>query len=173
MPEKRTGQVTFKGNPLTLAGPELKVGDTLPDFTVYQDLGLAIKSEQLKEKIIFFNVVPSLDTGICDAQTRRFSQEAVSNTAVEWITVSTDTPMAQARWCGAAEVENLRMLSDYKDHEFGLAFGVYIEELGLLQRSIFIIGKDSKIEYIQRITEIASHPDYEEAMEALKKIIKK
>ena len=165
---ERTGQYTLKGGPLTLVGPELKVGDAAPDFTAFAGLGKPFESKDIKGKIRFINVVPSVDTGICDAQTKRFSEEANKISGVEWITISCDTPMALNRWCSAGSISNLRMLSDFRDHDFGTKYGVYVKEQGLLQRSIFIIGANDKLAYVQRVAEMASHPDYDAALAALK-----
>ena len=167
---ERTGQYTLKGGPLTLVGPELKVGDAAPDFSAFIGLGKLFNSAEIAGKVRFINVVPSVDTGICDAQTKRFSDEANKVTGVEWITISCDAPTALNRWCSAASINNLRMLSDFRDHDFGLKYGVYVKEQGLLQRSIFIVGSDNKIAYIQRVAEMASHPNYDEALAALKKL---
>ncbi len=168
--QERKGILTLKGNPVTVLGPELKVGDGAPAFTVYKGLGAAVESGEFDGKTRFISVVPSLDTGICDAQTKRFNDEAAKAAGVAWLTISVDTPMAQGRWCGAAGAQNIKVLSDYMDHSFGLAFGVYVKELGVLQRSIFIIGPDNKVKYVQRVPEIAQHPDYDAALAELKKV---
>lgn len=165
---ERTGAVTLKGNPLTLVGNEVKIGDVAPDFKAYKGLGDALESKSLSGKVRFINVVPSLDTPVCDLQTKRFNEEASKTQDVEWLTISIDTPMAQGRWCGAAKADKIKMLSDYKDQNFGKAFGVYVKELGILQRSIFIIGKDDKVKYVQLVKEITEHPNYDEAISALK-----
>jgi thiol peroxidase len=168
MTMETAGGVTLKGNPMTLVGPALKAGDPAPDFTVYKALNQPVKGSAYAGQLRFINVVPSLDTGICDLQTKRFNEEAAKIAGVVWLTLSTDTPMAQARWCGAAGVDKIQLLSDYKDHEFGLAYGLYIKELGLLQRGIVILGRDERILYFQRVPEVAQHPDYDAALAALK-----
>jgi len=168
---ERTGQYTLKGNPITLVGPELKAGDAAPAFTAFVALNKPWESAELDGKLRFINVVPSVDTGICDAQTKRFSEEANKISGVEWITISCDTPMALGRWCQAGNITNLKMLSDFRDHSFGLGYGVYAKELGLLQRCIVIVGKDNKIAYFQRCAEMATHPNYDEALDALKKLV--
>ncbi len=168
MAQERKGAVTLKGNPLTVEGLPPKVGDSAPQFTVYKGLNDPLDSKALSGKVRFISVVPSLDTSICDLQTNRFNEEASKIGNVEWLTISVDTPMAQSRWCGAAGAKNIKVLSDYKDHDFGMNFGVYVKELGLLQRSIFIIGKDDKVKYVQIVPEIAQHPDYDQALSALK-----
>lgn len=168
---ERTGQYTLKGAPLTLLGPEPKAGDAAPDFTAFAGLNKPWDSAELKGKVRFFNVVPSVDTGICDAQTKRFSDEANKISGVEWITISCDTPMAQGRWCSAGSIGNLRMLSDFRDHDFGLKYGFYVKELGLLRRGVVIVGSDDKIAYVQGVAEMATHPDYEAALAALKALL--
>ena len=168
---ERTGQYTLKGNPLTLVGPEIKLGDDAPVFSAFIGLGKLFDSADLAGKVRFINVVPSVDTGICDAQTKRFSDEANKVSGVEWITISCDTPMALGRWCSAGSITNLTMLSDFRDHDFGIKYGVYVKEVGLLQRSIIIIGADNKVAYFQRCPEFAAHPNYDEAIAALKKVL--
>jgi thiol peroxidase len=168
---ERTGQYTLKGAPMTLVGPELKLGDAAPAFTALVGLNKPFDHAEIAGKPRFFNVVPSVDTGICDAQTKRFSDEAAKINGVEWVTISCDTPMALGRWCAAAKIANLRMLSDFKDHDFGMSYGVYVKELGLLQRSIFIVGSDDKVAYVQRCAEMATHPNYDEALAALKALL--
>ena len=171
MSQERSGQYTLKGNPLTLVGPELKAGDAAPAFSAFKGLGQVFESKEIEGKTRFINVVPSVDTGICDAQTKRFSEEANKVKDVEWITISCDAPTALNRWCSAGAISNLRMLSDFRDHAFGLAYGVYVKEQGLLQRSIVIVGSDNKIKYFQRVPEMAQHPNYDEALSELKKVL--
>lgn len=171
MAQARSGLYTYKGSPMTLLGPELKVGDAAPSFTAFKAINDTFSSDELAGKVAFYNVVPSVDTGICDAQTKRFSDEANKISGVEWITISCDTPYALKRWCAAGSISNLLMLSDFRDHAFGLAFGLYVKELGLLQRALLIVGSDNKIAYIQRVPEMATHPNYDEALAALKQIL--
>ena len=168
---ERSGQYTLKGNPLTLVGPELKVGDAAPLFTAFKGLNAPFDSKEIAGKVRFFNIVPSVDTGICDAQMKRFADEANKLQGVEWITISCDTPMALNRWCGASNITHLRMLSDAPFHGFGLGYGVYVKELGLLQRAIVIVGSDDKVKYFQRNAEFAQHVNYDEAVDAIKKIL--
>ncbi len=164
---KRTGKVTFKGSPLTLLGPELKVGDLAPDFkALREDLGEAGLKDFTGGTLII-SAVPSLDTGICDLQTRRFNQEAAARPNVRILTISMDLPFAQKRWCGAAGVDKLTMLSDHRAGAFGLAYGILIEELRLLARAVFVIGPDGKFKHVQLVPEIATEPDYAAALAAL------
>ena len=169
MAMQRSGQYSLKGAPLTLVGPELKAGDVAPAFSAFKGLNQILESQEIEGKLRFFNVVPSVDTGICDAQTKRFSEEANKLKDVEWITISCDSPSALKRWCSAGAITNLRMLSDFRDHSFGQAYGVYAKELGLLQRAIVIVGSDNLIKYFQRVPEMAQHPNYDEALAELKK----
>lgn len=172
MSQERTGVATFKGNPLTLIGPELKVGDKAPDFTLNKNLLEEASLKDFAGKVKLVSVVPSLDTGVCDAQTRRFNEEAAGlGDQVVVLTVSVDLPFAQARWCGAAGVDRVITLSDYKNHSFGEAYGVFIKEFHLDMRSIFVIDADDNIAYVEYLAEMADHPDYEKAIEAVKKLI--
>lgn len=171
MVQERSGQYTLKGTPLTLVGPELKSGDGAPSYSAFKGLNQIFDSKEIDGKVRFYNVVPSVDTGICDAQTKRFSDEANKTSGVEWLTISCDTPMALGRWCSASSITNLRMLSDFRDHAFGIAYGVYVKELGLLQRALIIVGSDNKLKYFQRVPEMAQHPNYDEAFAELKKVL--
>jgi thiol peroxidase len=164
---ERQNIITFTGKPLTLVGTEMKTGLKAPDFRLLaNDLSPRTLADYYGKAIIL-SVVPSLDTTICDAQTRRFNQEASSlSPSFIILTVSCDLPFAQARWCGTAQVSNLETLSDYYDNNFGLAYGVLIKELKLLTRSIFILNHDHIITYIQIVPEVASEVDYVTALEA-------
>lgn len=169
MLQERTA--TLKGNPITLVGPELKAGDKAPDFKLNKSLVDEVTLADYNGKIKLISVVPSLDTGVCDAQTRRFNEEASSlGDQVEILTVSVDLPFAQARWCGAAGVDQVTTLSDYKTREFGKAYGVFIKELALDMRAIFVIDKQDTIQYVEYLSEMTEHPDYEAALEAVKKL---
>lgn len=172
MAQERTGVATFRGNPLTLIGPELKIGDQAPDFKLQKDLLEAATLQDFAGKVKLISVVPSLDTGVCDAQTRRFNQEADSlGDQVVVLTVSVDLPFAQARWCGAAGIDRVLTLSDYKDHSFGEAYGVFIKEFHLDHRAIFVIDQNDKIAYVEYLSEMAEHPDYDQAIAAVKKLV--
>lgn len=167
--QERKGAVTFKGNPLTLIGPELKKGDKAPNFELLANDLSAVTLESFKEKTKLISVVPSLDTPVCDAQTKRFNEEASrlpSDVAV--LTVSADLPFAQARWCGAAHADKIKTLSDHREAGFGKAYGVLIKELRLLARSIFVIGPDDRIQYVEYVKEITQHPNYALALSSLR-----
>lgn len=167
--QERKGAVTFKGNPLTLIGPELKKGDKAPNFQLLANDLSPVTLETFKGKTKLISVVPSLDTPVCDQQTKRFNEEASklpSNVTV--LTVSADLPFAQSRWCGAAHADKIKCLSDHRETAFAKAYGVLIKELRLLSRSIFVIGADDKIQYVEYVKEITQHPNYESALGSLR-----
>jgi len=170
--QERTGVFTFGGKPFTLIGPELKVGDTAPAVSLLANDLSPVQLSSYKGKTCVLSVVSSLDTGTCDIQTRKFN-EAAGNLGenVVVLTISTDLPFAQARWCGAAGVDKVITLSDHRDVAFGEAFGVLIKELRLLARSIFVIDKDGVIQYIQRVREGSGEPDYNAVLEAVQKLV--
>ncbi|RMF62161.1 MAG: thiol peroxidase [Calditrichaeota bacterium] len=171
MPVERPGAVTFKGNPLTLLGPEIKVGDKAPDFKVLAgDLSeVTLSTDSGKVRLILS--VPSLDTPVCDQETKRFNTEATNfpdNVLV--YTVSVDLPFAQNRWCGTEGVKNVKTLSDHRDLSFGDAFGTHVKELRLLSRAVFLIDADDTVRYVEYVPEIGEHPNYEAAIEAIKSL---
>jgi Peroxiredoxin len=160
-------QVTMRGNPVTLVGDEVKVGDKARDFTVVaNDLSTVTLNDTSGVRI--FLSVPSLDTGVCDAEVRRFNEEAASLEGVKVYTISMDLPFAQARWCGAAGVENVVTLSDHRDASFGQNWGVLIKELRLLARAVFVVDSSNTVTYVEYVPEVSSHPDYEKALAAAK-----
>ncbi|GIP53161.1 thiol peroxidase [Paenibacillus vini] len=172
MTQERASVATFKGNPITLVGPELKVGDTAPDFRLNKNLLEEVTLQDFAGKIKLISVVPSLDTGVCDAQTRRFNQEAADlGDNVVILTVSADLPFAQARWCGAAGVDRVVTLSDYKENSFGKSYGVLIKEFALDQRAVFVVDQDNKIRYVEVLKEMSEHPDYEKPVAAVKELL--
>ncbi|MNO47630.1 putative thiol peroxidase [compost metagenome] len=172
MTQERASVATFKGNPITLVGPELKVGDTAPDFKLNKNLLEETTLQDYAGKIKLISVVPSLDTGVCDAQTRRFNQEAASlGEDVVILTISADLPFAQARWCGAAGVDRVITLSDYKDNSFGKAYGVLIKEFALDHRAVFVLDKDNTIRYVEVLKEMGEHPNYDAPIEAVKQLL--
>jgi thioredoxin-dependent peroxiredoxin len=160
--------VTFKGNPVTLVGNEVKVGDTAPDFKVLANDLSEVTLADTKGYVRIISVVPSLDTGVCDAQTRRFNEEAAKLDNVKVLTISVDLPFAQKRWCGANGIENVQTLSDHRDVSFGQAYGVLIKELRLLARAVFVIDSNDKVTYVEYVDEVTNHPNYEAAIEAAK-----
>ena len=169
--EERTGKITMKGNPLTLLGPELKIGDVAPDVSLADNDLASVQLSSYKGKVVIISAVPSLDTPVCDMETRRFNEEAGAlGDDVAVITVSMDLPFAQKRWCGAAGVDKVITLSDYGDMAFGRAYGVLIKELKLLARAVFLIDRQGVIRYIQLVKDVANEPDYQEIMNAVGKL---
>ena len=167
---ERKGAVTLRGNPMTLVGPELKAGDKAPDFTVIGNDMKPVTLADTAGKVRILASVPSLDTPVCDAETRRFNEEAANLPGVEILTVSMDLPMAQSRWCGAAGVKNVRTLSDYRERSFGPAYGVLIQEIKLEARAVFVLDKDNTIRYAEYVKEVAEHPNYAAALDAARKL---
>lgn len=160
--------VTFKGNPVTLLGNEVKVGDKAPEFNVLaNDLSVVTLADS-KGQVRLISVVPSVDTGVCDAQTRRFNEEASQLDNVKVLTVSVDLPFAQKRWCAAAGIENVQTVSDHRDLSFGEAYGVAIQELRLLARAVFVVDSNDTVTYVEYVSEATNHPNYEAAVEAAK-----
>lgn len=168
---ERKGLVTMKGNPVTLLGNEVKVGQAAPDFNaVANDLSV-VSLSNFKGKKCIISAVPSLDTPVCDIETKRFNEEAAKLGAdVQVLTISMDLPFAQKRWCAASNATNVKTLSDHREASFGKNYGVLIKEFGLLARSIFVLDKDGKVQYIQLVKEIATEPDYKAVLDAVKKI---
>ena len=164
--EERFGAITFKGNPVTLIGPEVKVGDEANNFTVVDN---QLNPVTLKDfsGIKLISVVPSLDTPVCDAQTRRFNAEA-ANLNANILTISADLPFAQKRWCGAAGIDKVITLSDYQSMSFGEAFGTHIKGLRLEARAIFVLNENNEVTYVEYVKEATDHPDYDKAIEAVK-----
>ncbi|WP_438493564.1 thiol peroxidase [Paenibacillus sp. IHBB 3054] len=172
MTQERTGVAAFKGNPITLVGPQLKAGDSAPQFTVSKNLLEDTSLSDYAGKIKLISVVPSLDTGVCDAQTRRFNSEAAElGDDVVILTISMDLPFAQARWCGAAGIDRVITLSDHKEAAFGQAYGVLIKEFRLDMRSIFVIDKNDTLAYVEYLGEMSEHPNYEAAIVAVKELL--
>lgn len=160
--------ITFKGNAVTLLGNEVKVGDNAPDFTVLANDLSEVSLADSKGSVRLISVVPSIDTGVCDAQTRRFNEEAATLENVQVLTVSVDLPFAQKRWCGANGIENVQTLSDHRNLSFGEAYGVHIQELRLLARAVFVVDSNDTVTYVEYVSEATDHPNYEGAIEAAK-----
>jgi thiol peroxidase len=165
---ERTGVITFKGGPLTLIGPELKVGDTAPNFKLLNNSLGEVTLDNYKGKTLIISVAPSLDTPVCSLQTQRFNKEIPSlPPSVEVITVTADLPFAQGRFCGAEGIK-MTTLSDHRDMAFGDAYGTHIKELRLEARSVFVVGKDGKIKHVEIVKEVTEHPNYDEALKVAK-----
>ena len=169
--KERNALVTMKGNPLTLLGEEVKVGQSAPDITLVANDLSEVKLSSFKGKKMIIAAVPSLDTGVCDTETKRFNAEAAKlGPDVVIVTVSTDLPFAQKRWCGAAGVNQVKTLSDHRDVAFGTAYGVLIKGLRILARAIFVVDPKGTVQYIELVKEVTTEPNYPAALEAVKKI---
>jgi len=169
--EERTGIVSFKGAPLTLLGPDVGEGDLLPDFELTANDLSRVQAADLRGRALLLNVVPSLDTSVCSAQTRRFNEELDSlPKSVEVLTISADLPFAQARFAAVEKIRH-RILSDYMELSFGNALGLRIKELRLLSRSIFIVDPQGKITYREIVPELADHPAYLDALHAVRDVV--
>jgi thiol peroxidase len=163
---ERPGATTLRGNPLTVLGPALKPGEKAPDFKAVDDSLKDVNLAGTGNGIRIFSVVPSLDTPVCDAQTKRFNEEAGKLPDVKIYTFSMDLPFAQKRWCGAYGVDNVKMVSDHRDGSFGQAYGTLIKDLRIMSRAIFVIDKNNLIRHVEYVKEVADHPDYEAALSA-------
>ena len=171
---ERTGIITIHGNPLTLVGEEIKVGMPAPDTELLDNDLKPVKLSSFRGKVVILTSVPSLDTPVCDIETRRFNDEAAMlGPEVNIVTISMDLPFAQKRWCGAAGVEKVKTLSDHRQAAFGQAYGVLIKELRLLARAVFIVDGAGTVQYVQLVKEVASEPDYEQVMQALQNVLAK
>ncbi len=164
---ERKNVITFKGNPLTLVGPELKIGDTAPDFTVTDNGLKPVKLSEFKGKTIVISVVPSLDTPVCEIQTKKFN-EAASALNAKILTISLDLPFAQKRFCEYLKIQNLTVLSDYKDRDFATKYGLLIKELGLLSRAVLVVAPSGKITHFELVKEVTQEPNYQAAIEKVK-----
>lgn len=169
--EKRKNVVTMGGNPVTLLGPEIKVGMKAPDFTVVDHNMQEVSMKEGSGKVRIFSIVPSIDTEICSLQTRRFNQEAVTLPDVEIWTISVDLPFAQDRYCAAEGIDQVKLFSDHKYLSFGQNYGFVMEELRLLARGIVVVDKDDTVTYVEYVPEATNHVNYEKALEAVKKLV--
>jgi thiol peroxidase len=162
--------VMFKGNQVTLAGPEIKPGQDAPDFSAVDTSLAPVRLSGARGKVVILSSVPSLDTPVCDTETRRFNEEASKlGGAVEVWTISMDLPFAQKRWCGAAGVSRVKTLSDFRDRSFGQSYGVLVKDgplAGLNARAVFVVGKDGKVKHVEYVKEITTEPNYEAALSA-------
>lgn len=160
----------MRGNPLTLIGPELKAGDKAPDFDAINDSMQTVSLEKTGQGVRIFSVVPSLDTPVCDAQTKRFNEEATRLPGIEFFNISMDLPFAQKRWCGNFGVDKVKMLSDHRNGSFGENYGTLIKELRIESRAIFVVDKDNTIRHAEYVKEVADHPDYDTALSVAKSL---
>ncbi|WP_339228396.1 thiol peroxidase [Oceanobacillus sp. FSL K6-2867] len=158
--------VTFKQEPVTLIGTEVKVGDKAPDFKVLSNDLKEVTLKDYSGKVKLISVVPSIDTGVCSEQTRRFNEEADKLDNVVVLTISMDLPFAQSRWCAANGIKKVDTLSDHRDADFGKNYGVLMEELRLLARAIFVVDSNDDVRHAEYVEEVSTHPDYEAALKA-------
>ena len=162
----------MRGKPLTLLGPELKAGEKAPDFEAVSDAMQSVNLEKTGHGVRIFSVIPSLDTPVCDAQTKRFNEEAAKLDGIEIYTISMDLPFAQKRWCGAFGIDKIKMLSDHRTGSFGENYGTLIKDLRIESRAIFVLDKDGTIKHVEYVKEVADHPNYEAALAAAKSLTK-
>lgn len=166
------GLVTMMGNPITLLGNDVQIGVPAPNFEVIDNGMKPVKFSSFKNKVTVISSVPSLDTSVCDIETRRFNQIASQlGDAVQIIAISMDLPFAQTRWCGAAGVEKVTTYSDHREASFGLAYGVLMKDIRLLARAVFVVDTKGILRYIQLVSEIANEPNYDEVLFEVKKLI--
>ena len=171
--QERRGVVTFKGSPVTLVGPEITVGAQAPDFRVVGQDSNPVTLSHSQGSVRIISVVTSLETSVCDAQTRRFNEEAAKLPGqVQILTISMDLPFAQKRWCGAAGIDKVQVLSDHREASFGTAYGVLIKELRLLARSLFVIDRQGIVRYTEYVPEVATHPNYDAALSTARQLVK-
>jgi thioredoxin-dependent peroxiredoxin len=169
---ERAGLITMRGNPLTLIGQEIKPGNPAPDFESLDNELKPVRLSSFRDKVVIISAVPSLDTPVCDMETRRFNSEAAKlSDDIVILTISMDLPFAQKRWCGAAGVDKVVTLSDHREAEFGNAYGVLIKELRLLARVVFVVDAEGVVRYVQLVKEVAEEPDYDAVISAAKKLI--
>jgi|SRR5579871_1989095 len=169
---ERPGATTMRGKPLTLLGPELKAGEKAPNFDAVTDTLQPVNLEGTGHSVRIFSVVPSLDTPVCDAQTKRFNEEASKLSGVDIYTVSMDLPFAQKRWCGAFGVDKVKMLSDHRSGSFGEHYGTMIKDMRIESRAIFVLDKDNTLKHVEYVKEVADHPNYEAALSAARSLAK-
>ena len=172
MYDERTDVITFDGNPLTLVGDEVQVGQKAPNFEVLANDLSSVRLSDTAGQVRILSVVPSLDTPVCDTQTRTFNEQAASlGEDVRILTISVDLPFAQSRWCGAAGVDQVTTLSDHREVSFGTGYGLLIKELRLLTRALLVIDRQGIIQYIQIVSELTNEPNYDEALEAARQLV--
>ncbi len=168
---RRTDTLTIGGEPMTLIGTEVRVGDKAPDFTALKGDMSPYSLSDAGDKVKVISVVTSLDTGVCETQTIRFNEEAADLEDVVILTISVDLPFAQKRFCSVNDIDNVVTLSDYRELDFGTKYGFEIEELRLLSRGIVVLDKDNKVKHVEYVSENSNHPDYDKALEVVKSLI--
>ncbi len=165
---ERAGATTLRGQPFTLVGPELKPGDDAPEFTALDSSLKTVHLADTAGRSRIFSVVPSLDTPVCDAQTKRLNEAAAQLPGIDIYSVSMDLPFAQKRFCNSFALDNVKMLSDHREGSFGQAYGTLIKELRILSRAIFVVGPDDKVKYVEYVPEVGDFPNFDAALEAAK-----
>ncbi|MDY0235988.1 MAG: thiol peroxidase [Gudongella sp.] len=168
--EKRTDVVTMGGNPMTLLGKGVKVGDKGLEFTVLKDDLRPYSLSEAGDKVKIISVVPSLDTGVCEMQTIRFNEEAAKLQDTVILTISVDLPFAQKRFCSAHDIDKVLTLSDHRDLDFGNKYGFVMEEVRLLARGIVVLDRDNTVKYVEYVPEVTTHPDYDKALEVARNL---
>jgi thioredoxin-dependent peroxiredoxin len=170
--EERKGLITIQGNPLTLVGTPVKVGDRAPEFETLDNDLKPVKGSSFRGKVLIISAVPSLDTSVCSLQTHFFNAEAEKlGPDVKILTISMDLPFAQKRWCGTEGVKNVQTISDHRDASFGTAYGLLVKELRLLARTVLVVDKEGIVRYVQLVKELTNEPNYEEVLDAVKKLL--
>lgn len=170
--QERAGAITFQGNPLTLVGQPIQTGTPAPDATLLDPSLTPVTISSFRGRTVVVSVVPSLDTGVCDRQTRRFNQEATSlGDRVVVLTISMDLPFAQARWCGSAGVERVLTLSDHREASFGNAWGLLIKELRLLARAVYVLDAEGVVRHAELVPEMTHEPDYDAALTCVRSLV--
>ncbi len=169
--EQNNVKITFAGNPMPVAGNEIKVGDKAPDFTVIDNDLNPVKLSDYKNKVKVLSVFPSIDTGVCAAQNRRFNQEAAELKDVNILSVSVDLPFAQKRFCGAEGIDKVVTVSDHKDLDFGKKYGFVMSPLRLLARGIVVVDKDDTVKHVEYVSEVTNEPDYDAALKIAKSLV--
>jgi thiol peroxidase len=171
MTQERAGAVKFKGNPVALLGPEIKVGSKAPDFRVVDGDLKPVTLADTQGRVRVFSVVPSLDTSVCSIQTAKFNESAIKLSSVDIYTVSVDLPFAQKRWCGAHDATAVKVVSDYQDRSFGLHWGTLLKDLKLLARAVFVVDKEDVVRWVQYVPEVTEEPDYDGALAVVKRLV--
>lgn len=169
---ERPGGATLNGKPLTLIGPELKSGDKAPEFDVVDKTMQPFHLSSTGNSVRVFSVVPSLDTPVCDMQTKRLNDEVAKLPNVEVYNISMDLPFAQTRWCGAFGVDNVKMLSDHKSGSFGASYGTLIKEMRIESRALFVVDSKGTVQHAEYVKDVADHPDYETALTKVRELNK-
>jgi len=169
--KERKGLTAMKGAPLVLVGNPVAAGDKAPDFKVISNDLVPVTLGSYRGKALVIASVPSLDTSVCDIETRRFNQEASALGGVTVLTISMDLPFAQKRWCGAADVRSVVTLSDHKEASFGKAYGVLIKEKRLLARAVFVVDREGTVRYAEIVDDLSHEPNYKAALDAARKVV--